>query len=214
MICCSLLMEIRTNLLEALKQPGSSWRYKIARMLNLCVKVMRTAPQDENVNPCLRVFEIFTSDTSDGGGKEDCVRYFAYLIPRGYFEAIKWLCNTRVPPILEESARPPTPMSDLLFSLILRPIQLLEGSNCQFKALVIKSVNRTIFSGDHSEQIQKFILPALAASHFPTLSWIAELDTQEQLPSVNMLYSVLRVLQPSGTCEWECCTLESILDDR
>ena len=42
-----------------------------------------------------------------------------------YFGLVRRLCDKRIPPLLEESFRPPTPLAEAIFSMITRPLRLL-----------------------------------------------------------------------------------------
>ena len=42
-----------------------------------------------------------------------------------YFGLVRQLCDKRIPPLLEESCRPPTPLAEAIFNMIIRPLKLL-----------------------------------------------------------------------------------------
>ena len=42
-----------------------------------------------------------------------------------YFGLVRRMCDKRIPPLLEESFRPPTPLAEAIFSMIVRPFKLL-----------------------------------------------------------------------------------------
>jgi hypothetical protein len=190
--------EFKGAILKELQSPSSPWHYKMTRLLHLCVETFQASGQSENINPCLRVFEIFSTENRDGCSKDDCIRYFTYLLPRGYFESIRRLCDSRVPPIIDETSRPPTPMAELIFELITRPLKLMQGAEKSFKVLLAQSLNAAFFAQEFTEQVKLFILPALANSGFPTLDWMSGLSLADLHPTSCLLYSVLRVTRMPG----------------
>ena len=46
-----------------------------------------------------------------------------------YFGLVRRLCDKRIPPLIEENCRPPTPLAEAIFKMILRPLKLLNMLN-------------------------------------------------------------------------------------
>ena len=49
-------------------------------------------------------------------------KIYSHLVPRGYFGLLRQIINTRVPPIIEECSRPPTPLAEQIFYMVLNPL--------------------------------------------------------------------------------------------
>jgi hypothetical protein len=57
------------------------------------------------------------------------IRLYTYLVKKGYFEQVRCLVDNKVPPLLEASSHPPTPLAACLFDMITRPLQLVSTSS-------------------------------------------------------------------------------------
>ena len=42
-----------------------------------------------------------------------------------YFGLLRRLCDKRVPPLMEENSRPPTPLAEAIFKMIVQPLKML-----------------------------------------------------------------------------------------
>jgi hypothetical protein len=61
---------------------------------------------------------------------------FTFLVTKGYFGQVRCLVDNKIPPLLEASSRPPTPLAACLFDMVTRPLQLVvtsPTSNSEFR---------------------------------------------------------------------------------
>lgn len=71
---------------------------------------------------------MFTSHDSyhnpvdPAGNRKDAAMVTIYLVRSGYFRYLRALLNARVPPSLEPSIVPPTPMAAAIKDLIMSPL--------------------------------------------------------------------------------------------
>ena len=42
-----------------------------------------------------------------------------------YFGLVRQLCDKRIPPLVEESATPPTPLAEAIMNMVTRPLKLI-----------------------------------------------------------------------------------------
>lgn len=75
-------------------------------------------------------------------------RLFTYLVNKGYFEQVRCLVDNKVPPLLEASSHPPTPLAACLFDMITRPLQLV----------ITSPTNSSEFRSVSDKIYKKFIL--------------------------------------------------------
>lgn len=58
---------------------------------------------------------------------------FSYLISRKYFKQIRRLIEKRVPPLDEPVTIPPNPASEIILTMLLRPLKLVKDLNSNLK---------------------------------------------------------------------------------
>ncbi len=174
------------------------WRFRLARFLGVVVVSLNGAEQEENVNPLLRFLEQATSAQRMGDKEEASAvlrSIFIYLLgPRcQYFSALRTLMDQRVPPLIQESANPPTPMAGAILDLILRPLTLRDA-NLDFNAALRRAVCSAFFVRPLTEQAQLFLLPALSSSGVAMFDLITADEVLEATEGHTwMLYSYLRL---------------------
>merc|ERR1712096_433147 len=119
------------------------------------------------------------------------------------------MCDKRIPPLLEESFRAPTPLAEAIFNMIVRPFKLLRmfiTDDDLYSKETIKcallNLTKSFFSIPFTEQVEFFIIPALAREEFPHGLWTSVLNEaiksdKEKLWNVNsscwLLYSFLKL---------------------
>ncbi len=146
----------------------------MARLLNLALAFVATAPPDENVATPLRLIEIFTSSSSTVQ-----LKMFQYLVSKDYFGNVRRLCDARIPPLMSETSRPPTPLSATILAMVTRPLDLLddEPTLTDFAKEALLNLTQRFFVTPFTEQVDFFVIPALAENvKFPYGKWNKVLD--------------------------------------
>lgn len=178
------------------------WRHKLARVLALNLRQFSQAAKEDNINVGLRLMEVATCPQSDSMVVTFVFRHL--LDGHLYFESVRWLADTRIPPLLAETIKPPTPMAEMILELLLRPLRLMRLSEDKtYQRLLVAGMNANFFGKAFSEQVRLFILPALSNfDGFPVPEWIrttasllAEEEGSAGTASQWMLYSFLRIVR-------------------
>ena len=82
-------------------------------------------------------------------------KIYKFLIKDSYFSKIRQLINTKIPPLLSVTTRPPTPVSEEILQMILRPLNIVDG--VQDRALVndiLRQLCENIFCPEFTEQVR------------------------------------------------------------
>lgn len=191
---CQMCVKERQQILNGIMSEKSSWSYKMARLLHLSLKFAANAGPEENIATTLRLVEIFsTSSNYSSTGETSVVQIFNYLVRKNYFSLVRKLCDSRIPPLIEETAKPPTMMAETILDMIMRPLQLVY-QDPTFSFVLLRSLTESFFASQFSEQVDFFILPSLASqSGFPYMEWNKCLSQCEVQKSPWLLYSFLKL---------------------
>lgn len=157
----------------------------------------------------LRILEVFTTpeDTKRVIGNDSDAHLreiFAYLVKNKYFNQVKQLIDAKVPPNLEPSPIPPTPMAKWFLEMIQRPLSIVYhmDSTNDFCFLILREFCASILSETLTDAISAFIIPALLEfKEFPYDMLINCINRFDAQPTISLLYSVLQ-LEPSGYCKY------------
>ena len=49
---------------------------------------------------------------------------YKYLVSRKYFSLVRLIIDSRVPPVLSETTRPPTPLAGEILQMVLNPVNI------------------------------------------------------------------------------------------
>ena len=82
-------------------------------------------------------------------------KIYKFLIKDSYFSKIRQLIDTKIPPLLSVTTRPPTPVSEEILQMILRPLNIVDG--VQDRALVndiLRQLCENIFCTEFTEQVR------------------------------------------------------------
>ncbi|XP_024942049.1 ubiquitin-protein ligase E3C [Cephus cinctus] len=189
---------------------GSSieWLWRLRWILRVCMQhTVAAIPPDavQSLAIPLRVLEVFTvREDTEKILKEKTDQHlegiFIYLAKNKYFEQLRKLIDLKVPPMLDASPVPPTPMAKCLLDMIKRPLNLvhrLEYNN-EFSMLVLRELCANILSPRMSEPVRMLIVPALSEfKEFPYSQLIDYINRLGTEPTISLLYSVLS-LEPVG----------------
>ena len=89
--------------------------YRVAAVMKACLSSFKhSASSADNINPQLRMMEVFSSSSP----------VFKYLLSNDlYYSGLRTLCDSRIPSSLtEETLQPPTPIAELVLALIMNPL--------------------------------------------------------------------------------------------
>ena len=184
------------NEITKLLLTNPAWRFKIARLVNLALIYVSEAPPSENIAALMRFIEIFTNIYRTQP-MDVATSIYKYLVSRNYYGHIRKLCDSRIPPIMSEITKPPTPMAEILYGLILIPFSLLDSEENQFCKDVLLNLTESFLAEEFSEQVDYFIVPALAhEKSFPYSLWNKVLSQNGQTQKTPwLLYSFLKLGQ-------------------
>lgn len=58
-------------------------------------------------------------------------KIYKYLVPREYFGTVRTIIDSRVPPVMSETIRPPTPLAGEILQMVLTPVHLAAQSQVE-----------------------------------------------------------------------------------
>ncbi|XP_033208401.1 ubiquitin-protein ligase E3C [Belonocnema kinseyi] len=182
---------------------STEWLWRVRWVLKLCVEfiVDSISPdRGQSIAMPLRVLEIFTLVENDESTRQHLEAIFAYLLKNNYYEQMKKLVDSKIPPIDIPSAVPPTPMAKWIFDMIQRPLSIVYHSSHlnEFAFVAMRELCVSILSQKITEPVTGFVFPGLMESkEFPFDKLITCIQLLNIPPSLNLLYSILS-LEPSG----------------
>ncbi|XP_012278709.1 ubiquitin-protein ligase E3C [Orussus abietinus] len=203
---------------EEIKQStthSTIWFWRLRWVLRLCMQYSIGKSSSESTHSLaipLRVLEVFTMRQEvEKILKEQTDRYledvYIYLAANGYFQQIKCLVDEKVPPMLESTSVPPTPLAKCLLDMMKQPLDLIHRMDCnsEYSVLILRNFCASVLSPKMSDSVRMFILPALSEpKDFPYAELIDCIDRLDMEPTTYLLYSVL-LLEPiqysSGACK-------------
>nr|CAD7573251.1 unnamed protein product [Timema californicum] len=167
------ILKQHDKLLVEANSSNKPWLWRLPRLLHLNMCHMTTminlGSRDSLAVP-LRMLEVFTSWETcrrilgDSLAVTHLTHTFTFLVHKGYFQQVRCLLDNKVPPLLEPSPTPPTPLASCLFDMITRPVNLVTiVTNTEFSDLILRSLCRHILSPQFTEPVQLFVIPALSA---------------------------------------------------
>lgn len=166
---------------------------------------------DDSMQPIavpLRIIEVFTTPDEGKIIGQDSDLYlkeiFAYLVKNKYFQQVRQLIDAKVPPNLEVSPNPPTPMAKWFLEMIQRPLSIVNHVDNvnDFCFLILNEFCNSILSQKLTDAISAFIIPALVETkEFPYNKLINYINRHDTKPTTSLLYSVLH-LEPVGYCKF------------
>ena len=184
---CQICVKHRTTLSKVLSE-DSQWVYRIAAVMKACLASFKySASSGENINPQLRMMEVFSSSAP----------IYKYLLSNHlYYSGLRMLCDSRIPSSLtEETLQPPTPIADLVVGLITNP--LVHVTERSFRTKAFASLTAEFFVRPLSPQVRFYVLPVLSHSTaFPDAEWISAVEaapSKDGRSTVHLLLSILRL---------------------
>ena len=109
----------------------------------------------ENLASSLRFIQVFTSQENyTTNGLAILTKIYKFLIKDSYFVKIRQLIDTKIPPILAPTTKPPTPLSEEILQMVLRPLDIVDS--VQDRAMVndiLRQLSEHMFCKELSEQV-------------------------------------------------------------
>ena len=212
------LVKLRQELLPLISS-NIQWRHLITRLQTLAIgeEISLDLMSDdclnfldylvynqENVASSLRFIQVYTdAESYSSAGTLVVSKIFKYLVSNSYFAKVRQLVDTRIPPLLQETTRAPTPVSGEILGMITRPLLMVE--TCPDNSLVtdvMTQLCKHILAPAFSDQIRLFILPSLCQTKgFPLsrlLNSFSVISREEPqlLTSSGLLFSLLSLSRP------------------
>ncbi|XP_015521284.1 ubiquitin-protein ligase E3C [Neodiprion lecontei] len=201
---------------------STEWSWRLRWILKLSMrKIVDTVSQDpaRSIAVPLRVLEVFTvKENTEGILKTETDRHligiFVYLAENKYFVQLRRLIDEKVPPLLEATPVPPTPMAACLLDMIKRPLGLIHTmeENNKFSITILEEFCYSILAPRMSEPIKMLVLPAL--TEFQNLPYKQLIDCINRLanePTLCLLYSILSLEPVRFACRRSRNTLTNYL---
>ena len=110
----------------------------------------------ENLASSLRFMQVYTcQDSYSTNGLDIITKIYKFLIKDSYFSKIRQLMDTKIPPLLSITTRAPTPLSEEILQMVLRPLDIVDG--VQDRGLVndiLRQLCEQVFCKDFSDQVR------------------------------------------------------------
>lgn len=176
------------------------WTFKVARLTNLALKYVAQAPLNENIASLLRFIEIFTNPQTF----DNDLQFYDFLVRQDFFAHVRKICDLRIPPLLHETTKAPTPMAETVLNLIMQPLKLTSDEN--FMKPVLLNLTKNFLTEKFSEQVDFFVLPSLAAEkNFPYGLWSKVLHQEKTMKKTPwLLYSFLKIGKIHSNFDVQC----------
>lgn len=154
-------------------QSSNSSIFCLAKFLNLTLQYIThyfSTDSNESRDPLgshWRVLEIFLSLTNWRKNVEvsraDAVLGFIFgiLVEKGYFIRLRQFVDKRIPPLVEPTVRPPTPLSSCLLDFVLQPLEFVSTTDSTYNERIVASFSQAFLEIPYSEPVAFFILPSL-----------------------------------------------------
>jgi len=190
-----MLVKQRQEVLEVMLM-DTDWQFLVCRLLSVATSYLLDTK--ENLASSLRFMQVFTCQKNySANGLSILTKVYKFLIKDSYFEKIRKLIDTKIPPLLSATTKPPTPVSEEILQMVLRPLDIVDS--VQDKAMVndiLRQLCENLFCKEFTEQVRLFILPSLAShSQFPLTRLVQSLLSSDGNLAVSrtasMLYSFL-----------------------
>jgi len=192
---CQVLVRERTTLVPII-ETNSDWTLILSKLSLFSIQYIATSAQ--SIGTCLRFIEIYTGPATFSASTHILHKIYKFLISRDYFATVRTIVDSRIPPVMTETTRAPTPLAEEILKMILSPLDLAHQSqDSSFREEIFTSLCREIFGPELSEQIRMYILPSLCASErFSVGLMMQYLESSEpgelRVPcTAPLLYSVL-----------------------
>ncbi|XP_013415236.1 ubiquitin-protein ligase E3C [Lingula anatina] len=165
---CQLLVYHKDLLMQLLNRDLPVGLYQVKSLTLLCARYLSIISSKQlPIAVPMRMLEVFTSSDTYKGMKDPTTAVLRPLyigvMKKGYFGYLKTVFETRVPACFEETTKPPTPLSESLYELLKKPLELIaDREDKEFRDMVIHHFCQEFFCSQPSDQVRYFLLPAMA----------------------------------------------------
>ena len=200
--CCGLLVKHRDLLLPAISE-DSGWCFLMCRMLGHATHILSTMDSNATLAPPLRLLEEFTRESNyPNNGNKVVARMYRHLFTKEkYFKQVRRLIETRIPPLLETTTRPPTALAGELLNMVARPLEAVQQlQDRSLTAEMMHQLCQEFLSPDPSDQVHLFLLPSLASLHLLRLDPLVQclLDESRVVARTPCLFYSFLLLSQEG----------------
>ena len=103
--------------------------------------------------------QVYTcQENYSANGLSILTKVYKFLIKDSYFVKIRKLIDTKIPPILSATTRPPTPLSEEILQMILRPLDIVDGVRDKVMVNdILRQLCENLFCTEFSEQVRKIV---------------------------------------------------------
>lgn len=194
--------------IKQLTATSPEWSWRLRWILRLSMRqIVDTVFQEpaRSMAVPLRVMEVFTAKENTerilkGETDRHLIGIFVYLAENKYFVQLRKLLDEKIPPLMEVTPVPPTPMAACLLDMLKRPLGLIHTmeENNESSVMILEEFCYNILAPRMSEPVKMLVLPNL--SEFQSLPYKQLIDCVKKLasePTLCLLYSILS-LEPVG----------------
>jgi len=195
------LVKLRQELVQ-LVSTNIQWRYLVSRLLKLAIDYL--IDNQTSVASSLRFIQVYTdAGNYPSNGRITVTKIFKYLLTNDYFAKVRQLVDLRIPPLLEETTRPPNPVSAEILGMIVRPLAVVE--QCEETGLVTEvmvQLCKHLLAPAMTDQVRLYLLPSLCESQtFPLARLLQSFSLVSQAEpdlatSPPLLFSILSLARP------------------
>jgi ubiquitin-protein ligase E3 C len=205
----SLLCQAYIKHKKMLEMPSDLMVYRLQRLTVTCCQAVATL-SDVTMSAFtmqLRMLELLTNGKTFGQNHDVVARITAYAVENGWFSFLSHVLETSISEPVEASSSPPSPLAEILLSLLLRPLSLAPKCQLQHRLQIYRHLASDIFSHHSIPSIKLFLLPAINSSPLFKFDLLLESlispsnnpnsDTEPQSqsltvkPTDNLLHSIL-----------------------
>jgi len=173
-----LVVKNSTGIMHECEQ-NRSYVFSLAQFLNLTFNfishtIVSVSNQcKEPLGPYWRILEIFLSSNSwrrqiKNESADDILgSIFGILAYSGYFRRLKLIVDIKIPPLVEPTTKPPTPLSACLLDFIMEPFKFAKTTtNVNYSTYTVSSFKKEFLQVAYTEPIANFILPCLRMNNY------------------------------------------------
>ncbi|XP_014775603.1 ubiquitin-protein ligase E3C [Octopus bimaculoides] len=173
---CQQMLTQKDNVVNHMAENFEKMVHQMKLVLQLCLLYLEKLTSSQSLALPMRMLEIFTATEtyvhlSVPKGKiwpPVVQNIFEFLCNKGYFKSLRILLNIKVPSRIERCHHPPIPIAESIFDLIMKPVNIAVASGDKgFCTSVLTEVCRELFCPSHSQQVELFLLPAMAYGKYP-----------------------------------------------
>ncbi|GAB1605249.1 ubiquitin-protein ligase E3C-like [Argonauta hians] len=173
---CHQMLTQKEEVVKHMSHSFEKMVHQMKLLLQLCLLYLEKLESSQSVALPMRMLETFTATETYGRlavtkgklGPTVVQNIFEFLCNKGYFKSLRVLLNLKLPSYFERSPHPPIPIAESIFDLIMKPVNIAVASgDKRFCTSVFAEVCRELFCPPHTQQVELFLLPAMAYGKYP-----------------------------------------------